>query len=135
MTESKINTSANFWIREERSVKRPNSRSGKIKLERLLKEMPYKDFLKSDHWRKTKENARKLGKYKECYCCGSKDKNLHLHHTTYRYKGTRMERKQCLHLVCVCPPCHYEIHQLAENTPMGVRKATNLIKDSKKKNN
>lgn len=98
-----------------------------------LRSMKYRDFLRSDHWKKTKDRAQELGMYKRCYCCGVNDKPLQLHHTTYKWRGTLVEKEKCRGLVAVCAPCHTKIHQLEAETAMSISNATKFVKNGYKK--
>ena len=100
-----------------------------------LRSMKYDDFLASDHWKQTKDKANELGLYKQCYCCGVNDKPLHLHHTTYKWRGTLVEKQKCNGLVAVCKSCHYKIHKVETDTSMSIAKATKFVKNQQQEKN
>ena len=72
--------------------------------------MKYKNYLKSTDWqnkRGTKLN-RKLGSKKRCAICAS-EKNLHIHHLSYRDDLSETEQKD---LRVLCNNCHFLTHEL-----------------------
>lgn len=116
--------------KNKRKKKKAVGKLGQLHERRALEGLSYREFLMSDHWKETKDKAHKLGLYDMCYCCNAKDKKLQLHHTTYKYKGTRKEKKQCIGLVCVCQSCHKSIHDLEKSEKISIKKATQAIKMS-----
>lgn len=66
--------------------------------------MPYKVYLKTEHWEETKEHM--LEKYNhKCALCDRTD-NLQVHHKTYDNKGEEKEDD----LIVLCPICHMKEH-------------------------
>lgn len=73
--------------------------------------MEYKDYLKTEEWRNTRNYTLF---YQGCSCrvCGS-TKNLNIHHRRYSYKGESIlfkERQD--NLLVICNSCHYLWHKL-----------------------
>lgn len=85
----------------------------------------YEEFLRSEHWEKTKKKAAKRQHvYGKCRFCGS-DKGVELHHTSYKWINTKDE------LRCIIPLCrehHQEVHDYARDSGISVRRATNQLK-------
>ena len=69
-----------------------------------LKTMPYKEYLETDHWKKTRKRALHRAKYK-CQLCGSKE-NLNVHHNTYENRGQEKDED----LIVLCQECHAKFH-------------------------
>lgn len=67
----------------------------------------YKAYLRSEHWRSTRERYRSSDVAEECYCCGAPD-GLHLHHKTYERLGSETLDD----LVWLCGRCHQLVHVL-----------------------
>ncbi len=70
----------------------------------LLKTMPYKDYLQTDHWKKTRKKALYKADYK-CQLCNSKEK-LNVHHKTYENRGCEKSED----LIVLCEECHGKFH-------------------------
>lgn len=60
----------------------------------------YKDYLKSQHWKATKQKFYSEKKYR-CYFCG-KGNSLEIHHITYENIGKEMIED----MVYLCHSCH-----------------------------
>ena len=69
----------------------------------------YQEYLKSKHWKRTREKALKRYGYK-CMICSRKD-NLNVHHNTY--KNLRHEHKN--DLVVLCSYHHKMVHNKLKN--------------------
>lgn len=110
--------------------RRPKNNNRHTMHTETLRKMNYNDFLRSDHWNQTKESARILGLYKQCYCCGVTREKLDLHHITYRHRGTKQERRDCKGLVAVCKRCHSAIHNYEDEYKVSIRVATAVIKNN-----
>lgn len=68
--------------------------------------MNYKQYLKSEHWKQTKEKAYIiLGR--KCNRCGSKN-YLNIHHKHYQNIGCELIED----LEVVCKSCHEKIHDI-----------------------
>lgn len=72
-----------------------------------LRRMPYRQYLKTNHWKKTRARRVKLSKYK-CDLCGHKAKRLEVHHKTYERRGC----ERMGDLLTLCVPCHRKIHNV-----------------------
>src|SRR5664279_1632542 len=51
----------------------------------ILKAMPYSEYLKTPHWKKTSQQALERARYR-CQVCNTKE-NLNVHHNTYEHLG------------------------------------------------
>ena len=69
-----------------------------------LKTMPYKKYLKTQHWDITKQLALERAGYK-CQLCSSKE-SLNVHHNTYENRGEEKDKD----LVVLCKVCHAKFH-------------------------
>lgn len=79
--------------------------------------MSYKEYLRSDHWRRVRERYYQ-SKPKECWVCGATD-GVTLHHQTYE----RLGEERMHDLVPLCGPHHDRFHK--ENKGLGnLRKQT-----------
>jgi hypothetical protein len=70
------------------------------------KGLDYNCFLKSKYWQRIKKIILKRDNYK-CTVCGA-DKNLQIHHSTYKYHLA--EHKHLNTLLTLCEKCHYGLH-------------------------
>ena len=70
-----------------------------------LRELPYQDYLKTEHWQKTRDEALRLGRH-ECRICRAK-KTLDVHHRTYE----RLGHEDQADLVVLCRICHRLFHE------------------------
>ena len=71
-----------------------------------LRELPYKDYLKTWYWKMTRELALTRNKYR-CVVCDC-EKNLNVHHKRYEHRGE--EYKYPDDLVVLCKECHGKYH-------------------------
>lgn len=69
--------------------------------------MPYKDYLKTDHWQEIRRDALARALWR-CQMCGkhSDDGSLHVHHRSYRSRGFESPED----VVVVCAGCHKNFH-------------------------
>ena len=65
--------------------------------------MNYKNYLKSDHWKKLRE--RKISGSPFCFICHL-EKNLHVHHKSYK----RLYQENIKSLKVLCNRCHHDVH-------------------------
>ncbi len=72
----------------------------------LLKSMPYKEYLQTDHWKKTREAAYKSAENR-CQVCNAANRPLHAHHRTYVNRGD----EKSTDLIVLCEDCHKLFHQ------------------------
>lgn len=84
--------------------------SGKNKIIKIIKRMPYKTFLCTPYW-KIIAAYEKYEAGKKCALCGS-TKMLNVHHKTYEHHGN--EAFNLDDLVTVCRECHKAIHGITE---------------------
>ena len=85
----------------------------------------YEDYLNSDWWKNIKQKALKRKCYQYCLFCKS-NKNLNLHHTSYKWINTKDELRT---IICLCNKCHKEVHNYAKSNLVSVRIATNSIRN------
>lgn len=71
----------------------------------LLATMPYKDYLKTDHWYHLRRQILKAAEYR-CQLCYRKDLPIHVHHRTYVRRG----RERLSDLIALCERCHAKFH-------------------------
>lgn len=69
-----------------------------------LRKMPYADYLKTDHWKETRQGALKRAGYR-CQLCNAKGA-LHVHHRTYERRGSEIAGD----LLVLCASCHQTFH-------------------------
>lgn len=69
-----------------------------------LKLMPYREYLKTEHWMKKRLQTLKRYNFR-CQMCNRKDK-LHVHHRTYERRGEEL----LTDLICLCDKCHAKFH-------------------------
>jgi hypothetical protein len=107
-------------------------------MKKKLGRKDYHAYIKSEEWSQVKKRFYSSKMYKvlcegdrwSCYCCGTKDKPLDLHHRTYKRLG--MENI-ALDLVPVCRECHHEIHEIAPHVRNSLWGATKFVKRKKQK--
>lgn len=83
----------------------------------------YKQYLKSDRWKKVREQAKKNTLLKNCFFCKSPYR-LELHHVNYKHLGSYEELKYSRGLVTTCRSCHQSIHNISSTLKTTVQKAT-----------
>ena len=67
--------------------------------------MPYRDYLKTDHWEEMRKKALAESKLR-CRICNSSGE-LHTHHRSYKDIG----HEQLSDLICLCKNCHEIFHR------------------------
>lgn len=74
-------------------------------IKKRLPKYKYKEYINSQEWR---EKAKKIRKRdgNVCRLCNSKDKELHVHHSTYDRLGCEDDND----LITLCAPCHKKFH-------------------------
>jgi 5-methylcytosine-specific restriction endonuclease McrA len=82
-------------------------RSAQLEIERL-KRLPYKEYLKTEHWNNTRQRALKRAYYR-CALCNSNGQ-LHVHHRTYENIG----KEHNADLIVLCSHCHAKFHDKLE---------------------
>jgi hypothetical protein len=70
-----------------------------------LRTMPYRDYLKTPHWRQTRQRALERAD-RRCQLCNSPD-NLQVHHRTYERRGSERDDD----LTVLCADCHTKFHE------------------------
>jgi len=69
--------------------------------------LPYDEYLKTEHWQHFRKQALKDSHY-SCRLCDTKDVELNVHHKTYRNLG----RETFLDIVVLCVDCHSKFHNV-----------------------
>jgi hypothetical protein len=72
-----------------------------------LNSLPYKEYLQTDHWKSLKKKALVLAG-NSCALCQTKDKQLHVHHKTYKNRGKETQKD----LIVLCKDCHAKFHNI-----------------------
>lgn len=101
-------------VREESSY--AAARAEREAYRESLKQMPYKEFLKSEHWLKVRVSALKRARYK-CELCHAQAV-LHVHHKTYEHRG--WEDHYLDDLIVLCWSCHGKFHGKIAPDPVEV---------------
>lgn len=69
-----------------------------------LRSMPYKDYLKTEHWQRLRRAVLAYADYK-CQLCESTER-LSVHHRTYERRGSELLSD----VIVLCTPCHAKFH-------------------------
>lgn len=87
------------------------------------RQLAYREYLKSEHWRNLRRGAMKRDGFKctRCPCIY----NLQVHHLLYREKFTQTILPD---LVTLCEPCHTQAHGLPSLTSIKITKHEVLTK-------
>jgi hypothetical protein len=72
-----------------------------------LIEMPYSQYLQTEHWQRVRKSALKKAHYKCQLCHGGG--TLNVHHKTYEYRGQE-HRVYDNGLIVLCKTCHDKFH-------------------------
>lgn len=92
--------------------------------------MEYKEYLKTDHWRRTRKKFIKKDNHKYCYVCKS-TKNLQTHHKSYRTRDgkSKLWNEKGGDLVRLCEECHQNFHatKMSNSSLKNLRKIASLI--------
>lgn len=89
---------------KEKEEKRKSQVQKELDYIQKLKEMPYKEYLETDHWKSKRKRALKRANYK-CQLCSSKE-SLQVHHNTYKNRGNEKDED----LIVLCENCHSKYH-------------------------
>ena len=81
-----------------------------------LRAMPYRQYLRTDEWRVTRQSAiiRAGG---ACQVCNASNIPLSVHHKCYDHIGCEHDRD----LITLCRECHEAVHGLGKDPPMNMR--------------
>lgn len=71
-----------------------------------LKNMPYKDYLKTTEWKERRIKHLKSAGYR-CQVCNSPQQPLDVHHRTYERRGQEYYKD----LIVLCRDCHSKFHE------------------------
>lgn len=90
--------------KEGRGRSKRAKRKLRAELERL-KRLPYREYLKTKHWKQTRRKRIRKSRYR-CDRCGARGR-LQVHHKHYRSLG----REVMVDLETLCVPCHQGKHE------------------------
>lgn len=77
-----------------------------------LRTMPYRDYLKTEHWQRLREAALRRARFR-CQVCNVGHLRLNVHHRTYERRGS--ERND--DLIVLCERCHLLFHEQGRLAP------------------
>lgn len=69
-----------------------------------LRQLPYQEYLRTDHWQGVRKNALKDADYR-CQICNAST-TLHVHHRTYERRGEEVPSD----VIALCAECHKHFH-------------------------
>ncbi len=72
-----------------------------------FKSMPYREYLKTNHWKQVREKAIKKAGFK-CQLCNSFSKFLNVHHRDYDRLGNERDTD----VIALCKTCHEKFHDI-----------------------
>lgn len=75
-----------------------------------LKNLPYSEYLQTQHWQELRLKHLKQSKY-GCQLCNTKNTILHVHHRTYENLGN----ENYSDLITLCENCHKLFHNKIDN--------------------
>lgn len=70
-----------------------------------LKKTDYKEYINSIAWKNKAKKIRRRDGF-VCRLCNAKNKELHVHHSTYQRLGRELDND----LITLCAPCHRKFH-------------------------
>jgi len=76
-----------------------------------IKDSTYKDYLKSDRWKKIRKKHFSKDFNRKCFICNKTDVILNIHHNTYK----RLGRELSYDLISLCEDCHNLCHLTLKN--------------------
>lgn len=83
-------------------------RNHRVEMPVILVRLPYKEYLKTRHWKEKRMEAMGHHGHKCMLCQG--DKGISVHHRTYVNKG----KEKMKDLMVVCRDCHHKVHHEGE---------------------
>lgn len=101
-----------FLIGEERGVREPSETMrllANLLVQQSRKDVDYDDYLKTDHWRKTRMAALYRADHR-CQLCHSNER-LEVHHNSY----SRLWNERPADLVVLCRSCHQRFHGVTDD--------------------
>jgi len=109
-----------FYENERRE--RELQEQAKAEHQHRLRYMPYREYLKSEHWQGVRQQALRRAGYK-CQLCNS-SRPLQVHHRTYERRGCEWPED----VIALCADCHGQFHQkLTIKTSIQDREAESVI--------
>jgi len=75
---------------------------------KLLRKMPYSEYLKTTHWAMLKKAALSIAAH-SCAMCHKNDTEIHVHHICYDNRGHEDVYKD---VECLCAICHKGTHDI-----------------------
>lgn len=73
---------------------------------RYLQQLPYAEYLKTDHWKEMRQRELKRAGFR-CQVCNISRVQLHVHHRTYENRGNEQRGD----LIVLCADCHETFHK------------------------
>jgi hypothetical protein len=70
-----------------------------------LRNMPYEQYLQTEHWQHFRLEALKAAQYR-CQLCNGNDRQLDVHHRDYKNLGCETFND----VIVLCNPCHKTFH-------------------------
>ncbi len=71
-----------------------------------LRALPYKEYLRTLHWKRKREEKLRAAGYK-CQVCNRGGRTLEVHHRTYDRRGEELDQD----LTVLCRSCHTNFHK------------------------
>ena len=101
LPQEPIRKKATVWYADDLLDKRDELDE---EIKRALNELSYNDYLRTKHWKKTRQDAI-IRAMNRCQLCSSRGK-LHVHHNTYKRRGF----EEPFDLIVLCEVCHAKHH-------------------------
>lgn len=99
----------NKEIKSERDLIKEKQKIEQDNAIQKLKDIPYKEYLLTEHWKTIRKRKLRKANYK-CELCNSTEK-LNVHHKTYENRGCEKDED----LIVLCEDCHGKFHDKLEN--------------------
>jgi 5-methylcytosine-specific restriction endonuclease McrA len=101
----------NMWVLAQSEAEFAVKKAEYLRLEYMryrlleLKDMPYREYLETHEWQRTRKDALKRADRK-CQLCNAEGTELHVHHKTYERRGEELPED----LIVLCKDCHAKFH-------------------------
>ena len=115
-----LNVNYNYgqWKELPKSQSKPNPKKeqlrqqAKMRLVAQLRQLPYSEYLKTDHWNGIRLAALARSWYRCQLCYAGREVKLDVHHRTYERRG----REARADVIVLCHPCHEKFHDILEGS-------------------
>ena len=95
-----------------------------VKYIELLRNMPYKNYLLTPHWKRVQNAA--YGRFgRVCFACSRARKEIHVHHISYENRG----RENMVDLMILCKDCHEMAHETIRQCNVSTKQYINHYTD------